>query len=321
MARSLQTLRERFAAYLRQERFDRQPAELYEPNNYILDIGGKRLRPVLVLLGCELAGGRAEDALPAALAVEYFHNYTLIHDDIMDNARLRRGRETAHIRFGLNQAILAGDVLMIYAYEYLGRYDDALSAALIRVMNCTAIEVCEGQSMDLSFETRPAVSEGEYLEMIRLKTSVLLAAALKMGALAGGAVPEQAEALYRYGENLGLAFQMQDDLLDTYGDEQVGKQIGGDILLNKRTLLLIHALESAKTRGDNRLRQWLDRNDAPPVEKIEAVRDLYGEYGSDEYVRTRRDGYVNAALRELEENNLPRPELEGLIDLLVRRSY
>jgi len=321
MIKSLTDLRTAFTAYLEQERFQKQPSELYEPNNYLLNIGGKRLRPVLALLGCELMGKDLKAALPAALAVEYFHNYTLIHDDIMDNASMRRGHDTVHEKFGTNEAILAGDVLMIYAYKYLAKYSAPLSNSLIDIMNTTAIEVCEGQSLDMSFEDRMDVAEGEYLQMIRLKTSVLLAAAFKMGALVGGADEAEADQLYAYGENLGLAFQMQDDLLDTYGGEQVGKQIGGDIIQNKKTLLLIHAIQQEKSAGTDQLHNLIQRQQLEADEKIKKVKGLYGQYGSKEYVIEKRNGYVNAALEALKNIDRPHEPLKELIDALVLRSY
>lgn len=321
MIKSLNELRTVFTDYLEAERFREAPKELYEPNNYILHLGGKRLRPILVLLGCELMGDQTEKALPAALSVEYFHNYTLIHDDIMDQARLRRGREAVHIRYGLNAAILSGDVLLIYAYHYLNKYPDQLLKQLLGILNRTAIEVCEGQSMDLSFESRDSVEESEYLEMIRLKTSVLLAAALKIGALVGGASAETADKLYEYGVNLGLAFQIQDDLLDTYGDDQVGKVIGGDIRQNKKTILLIRALECESDAGSGELAGLLEASGITSTEKIAAVKAIYEKHAVLEYVTAKRDAYVATALNALETIDCPQTPLRSLVDALVKRDF
>jgi geranylgeranyl diphosphate synthase type II len=321
MIKSLNELRDIFESYLEAEKFKGEPQELYAPNNYILGLGGKRLRPILVLLACELLGQSAQKALAAALAIEYFHNYTLMHDDIMDKALLRRGQGTVHAVYGLNEAILSGDVMMIYAYRCLNSYSEPLNRTLIDVMNQTAIEVCEGQSMDLSFEKRADVSEAEYLEMIRLKTSVLLAASLKTGALIGGAKPDEASRIYEYGENLGLAFQMQDDLLDTYGGDQVGKKIGGDIIQNKKTLLLIRALQVAEDHQRGNLLNWLKIEDADPEEKIAQVKELYRDLGVEDYVVAKRDGYVEAALRALTDIKQPHEPLEELVELLVRRNF
>jgi geranylgeranyl diphosphate synthase type II len=320
MNKSLNELKKLFSAYLDEQKFTGGPEELYAPNNYILEHGGKRLRALLVLMGCELMGRDASEALPAALAVEYFHNYTLIHDDIMDKAHIRRGRETVHVKYGTNAAILSGDVLLIYAYHYLNQYDARLTKQLLTILNRTAIEVCEGQSMDMSFEMRSDVGEDEYLEMIRMKTSVLLAAALKFGALIGGATEKEADLLYSYGENLGLAFQMQDDLLDTYGGDQVGKKIGGDILQNKKTLLLIRALAVEKQLGRSDLTQWLSARERDE-EKIAAVKKLYAEFGAKEYVSEKRDDYVKASLEALERIEHDHSALKDLADLLVYRNF
>ena len=321
MIKSLNELRELFNAYLEQEKFTAQPSALYAPNNYILGLGGKRLRPLLVLMACELMGKDAGEALPAALAIEYFHNYTLVHDDIMDNADLRRGHETVHVKYGLNEAILSGDVLLIYAYHYLNSYDSTLNRPLMNILNKTAVEVCEGQSLDLSYEDRNDVNEEEYLEMIRLKTSVLLAAAMKIGALIGDAEEEEVGRIYEYGENLGLAFQMQDDILDTFGDRKVGKKIGGDILQNKKTLLLIRALQKAEGKAAEKLHFWLNKKDFEDHEKINAVKGIYDELAVKDYVLSKRDGYVKAAMKALDNIDRPHDQLKELVELLVLRNH
>ena len=321
MNKSLNSLKEIFDKYLEEQRFTKAPAALYEPNNYILDLGGKRLRPTLVLMACELFGKNASVALPAALTVEYFHNFSLIHDDIMDEASLRRGKPTVHMKYNTNDAILSGDVLLIYAYKYLTSYEAELQKVLISDLTDTAIEVCEGQSMDTSFETRNDVTESEYIEMIRLKTAVLLAASLRMGALIGGATQEEADGLYTYGENLGIAFQIQDDILDTFGGDQVGKQIGGDILQNKKTLLLIRAQEMSKQNNDSNLSNWLEKTEFSDNEKIESVKSIFKQYDVLKYAQTKRDAYVDKALNALQSINKPAEPLEALVDALVVRSF
>ncbi len=321
MNKSLSTLKEIFEQYLEEQRFTKNPKELYEPNNYILSLNGKRLRPILVLMACELFGKESKHALPAALSIEYFHNFSLIHDDIMDEASIRRGKPTVHIKYGVNDAILSGDVLLIYAYKCLSSYPDLLQLQLTNTLTDTAIEVCDGQSMDTSFETRDNVVESEYLEMIRLKTAVLLAAALKIGALIGGATYEEANLLYKYGENLGVAFQIQDDILDSFGGDKVGKQIGGDILQNKKTLLLIKALEASNNKKDTALSIWLEKFDFDKKEKIEAVKTIFHQYNVLEYAENLRESYVAKALDALEAIDKPAAPLKALIEALVVRKY
>lgn len=321
MNKSLNSLKEIFEQYLESHRFKKRPAALYEPNNYILDLGGKRLRPTLVLMACDLFGGSIEKALPAAITIEYFHNFSLIHDDIMDEAALRRGQPTVHKKYNTNDAILSGDVLLVYAFKYLTTYDASLQKLLITDLTETAIEVCEGQSMDTSFESRNDVSEAEYIEMIRLKTAVLLAASLRMGAIIGGAGKEEADLLYAYGENLGIAFQIQDDILDTFGGDLVGKKIGGDILQNKKTLLLIKAQEMSKKNNDKSLSTWLDRSDFNNEEKISAVKHIFDQYEVLKYAEVTRDSYVQKAMQALRSINQPAEPLEALIDALVMRAY
>ncbi|MCB0502642.1 MAG: polyprenyl synthetase family protein [Bacteroidetes bacterium] len=321
MNKSLNSLKEIFEQYLESHRFKKAPAALYEPNNYILDLGGKRLRPTLVLMACDLFGGVIEKALPAALTIEFFHSFSLIHDDIIDEAEIRRGQPTVHKKYNTNDAILSGDVLLIYAYKYLTTYDASLQKQLITDLTETAIEVCEGQSMDTSFESRNDVLEAEYIEMIRLKTAVLLAASLRMGAIIGGAGKEETDLLYAYGENLGVAFQIQDDILDTFGGDLVGKQIGGDILQNKKTLLLIRAQEMSKKNNDTSLSTWLNKSQFNSKEKINAVKQLFDQYEVLKYAEAKRDSYVQKAITALRSINQPAEPLEALIDALVMRTY
>ena len=219
------------------------PADLYEPVKYILSLGGKRMRPALLLMACDLFGGDVEAALSPALAIEVFHNFSLVHDDMMDNAPLRRGKATVHERWGQNAGILSGDVMLVLAYQLMMKVDDRLLRQVLDVFSQTAVGVCEGQQLDMDFEKLQTVGIDEYQNMIRLKTSVLLGGALKIGALIGGADMADAELLYGFGEHLGIAFQLQDDILDVYGDpDKFGKQVGGDIISNKKTYLLIKGI-------------------------------------------------------------------------------
>ncbi len=252
------------------------PDSLYEPVRYTLGLGGKRLRPVLALMACEMSGGQAEEALPVALALELFHNFTLLHDDIMDRATLRRGQQPVYLKFGINAAILSGDVMMVKAWELLGRLPDALLPRALQQFNRAARLVCEGQQLDLDYEKRPAVTVEEYLEMIRMKTAELLAASLSVGALAGGGDEQSVSGFYECGIQLGLSFQLQDDLLDTFGRaDTFGKQQGGDILNNKKTYLLVRALEKAGPPERGQLEHWLNEPNPNPAEKIWAVTELF----------------------------------------------
>ncbi len=252
----------------------REPYGLYEPIAYTLASGGKRLRPQLVLLGTELFGAEATRALPAALAIEVFHNFTLLHDDVMDKAPVRRGKPTVHVRWDDNTAILSGDQMMIEAYRLLAQLPDAVLPTVLRLFNQMATEICEGQQYDMEFERRTDVSLDEYMHMIRLKTSVLLATALQIGAYIAGATEVQQQALYDYGIHVGLAFQIQDDVLDVYGDPATfGKTIGGDILCNKKTCMLLTARENATGADLAELERLLAA--APSEEKIQAMTALY----------------------------------------------
>ncbi len=251
---------------------------LYSPVNYSLEIGGKRLRPVLLLLSYNLFSDDIENALPSAIAIEVFHNFTLLHDDIMDKAGVRRNRPTVHKKFDENSAILSGDAMAFLSYKYLLEKSSKNIIPVVELFSKTAIEVCEGQQFDMDFETRLDVSEKEYIGMIRLKTAVLLASSLKLGALLANADNEVASQLYKFGMNLGLAFQLQDDLLDSFGDEKTfGKRIGGDILANKKTFLLITALENAPQNKKTELLDWVTRKNFVAEEKITAVKNIYNE--------------------------------------------
>ncbi len=308
-----------FENTLSRQDFDRQPGELYEPISYILSLGGKRLRPALTLAACALAGGKAEDALMPALAIEVFHNFSLLHDDIMDKATLRRGQKTVHEKWNTNVAILSGDAMLVQSYQYLAAIDAAILPAVLKVFSKTALEVCEGQQYDLNFETADHIREEDYLEMIRLKTSVLLGCALKIGALVGGAAPSEADKLYRFGESIGIAFQIQDDLLDAFADNsKFGKTQGGDILHDKKTLLMIHALGNASADQQEILR----RNYNSDPEKIAAISQLFNELGSTEYATSKMEAYYREALTNLDEvtgNAAVKLELAKFAEWLIRR--
>jgi geranylgeranyl diphosphate synthase, type II len=266
-----------FQKYLDKNTFIQSPTELYEPVNYILSLGGKRLRPLLVLMGCELFDSRLQKALPAAFAVEIFHNFTLLHDDIMDAAPLRRGKPTVHHKYGINTGILSGDVMLIVAYQYLTHIKgDKKTVKLLRIFNKMAQEVCDGQQLDMNFENRNDVTIPEYIQMIELKTSVLVAAAFQMGALIGGATDTEAEHLYEFGKNVGIAFQIQDDILDTFGDpEKFGKKVGGDIVQNKKTYLVLKSYEIGNATQKADLEKLMHTPTTNEVEKITAVKNIF----------------------------------------------
>lgn len=301
------------------------PAELYEPVRYILSLGGKRLRPALLLMACDLFGGDVEAALEPALAIEVFHNFTLMHDDIMDNAPLRRGKATVHAKWNNNTGILSGDAMLVLSYQLMMQVEDRLLRPVLDIFNATALGVCEGQQLDMNFEKRNDVSIGEYLEMIRLKTAVLLGGALKTGALIGGADMEDAGLLNTFGENLGVAFQLQDDILDVYGDpEKFGKQVGGDIIANKKTYLLIKAFELADKQQTEELSNWISRANFDNDEKVAAVTAVYRSLGVRQYAENAMQDYARKAFQALDAINLPE-DTKGLLrrfadGLLVREN-
>jgi geranylgeranyl diphosphate synthase type II len=319
----IEDLRDSFTSYLEENKFSIPPVELYEPNNYFLSIGGKRLRPAMLLLANSLFGGKTSEALPAALALEYFHNFSLIHDDVMDKAPLRRGMVTIHEKYGLNTAILSGDVLLVYAYKYIALTPSQLMPAILNIFTETAIEVCEGQQRDMNFENREDVTLEEYLFMIRQKTSVLLAAGMKIGALIGGASKEDAQAMYDFALDLGIAFQIQDDYLDCYGDATlVGKLTGGDIIQNKKTLLLIQAMNNETAIGSIRLQELLKEENQET--KVRKVLELFEEHKIPELTLLQRDSLINSALQHLQKISLEdnkKNQLKYLIDYLVLRKY
>lgn len=296
--------------------FDKQPANLYQPIVYILGNAGKRIRPVLTILACELFSGKAEDAIYAALGLEVFHNFTLLHDDIMDNAPVRRGLPTVHEKWNANVAILSGDAMMVEAYNLMTRVPDKNLRQVLQVFSDIALGVCEGQQYDMDFESRKQVSESEYIEMIRLKTSVLLAACLKTGAIIGGASLEDAEHLYEFGLNIGLAFQLKDDWLDVYGDAAVfGKKTGGDIVENKKTYMLIKALELAGVNEKAELDNWLSITDGNEKDKIAGVTAIYNRLNINKLALDKANSYAALAFNELEKVNASDDKKEVLRNL------
>ena len=296
-----------FDKYLTTQSYDMSPIELYRPINYVLSIGGKRLRPAIVLLSCYLFKGSYEEALPAAYAIEVFHNFTLLHDDIMDNAPLRRGQPTVHEKFGMNAGILSGDVMLVHAYDALLHLKDQTKVNLVmKVFTKQAIEVCQGQQMDMNFEIQKNVSIDEYLKMIELKTSVLLASAMQMGAILGGADDKNANMIYQFGLHLGIAFQLQDDLLDTFGDpKKFGKKVGGDIAQNKKTILYLKALEHADASQKSQLKRLYNGTEIDENEKISAVVQLFNQLNIKSKTQQLQDDYRQKAFSYLSELEVP----------------
>ncbi len=298
------------------------PDELYEPIRYILDLGGKRLRPMLTLLGCDLFEGNVKQSLPAAYAVELFHNFTLIHDDIMDNATIRRHKPTVHTRFGMPRAILSGDVALIYSYEFLNRLSPDQTHECIRLFNSTAIKVCEGQQYDMNFQLQEKVSIADYLTMIEYKTAVLLACSLKLGAIIAGAPEKDASLLYDFGRKMGICFQLMDDLLDSFGEEKkLGKIIGGDIAENKKTFLMIKAIELAKGRTKQKLKFYLTNN-IPVNEKVSNIINIYHHLGIEEKTKAEISKLHKQALKSLSKINASEKKkiaLKGFAEALLHR--
>lgn len=311
--------------FIEQLPYNRKPTTLYDPVKYVLSIGGKRIRPTLMLLAYNLYKEEPADILMQAVALETYHNYTLLHDDLMDNADLRRGHETVHKKWNDNQAILSGDSMLVLAYQ---RMAVGLNDNLKEVLNLfteTALEIGEGQQYDIDFETRNDVSEDEYIEMIRLKTSVLLACGLKIGAILGGASDEDADNLYKFGEQIGLAFQLQDDYLDVYGDEKVfGKAIGGDITSNKKTYMLINAFNRANDEQRAELRKWVDAKNFNREEKVNAMTKLYNQIGIDKLAQQKIQYFFKESKRYLDVVSVPdtrKHELRAYAEAMMKRKY
>lgn len=305
--------------------FGNHPKELYDPIRYIMDLGGKRMRPILTLMAYQLYKDRPEEVLRPALAVEVFHNFTLMHDDIMDNAPLRRGQPTVHEKWNPNVAILSGDTMLVKAYDLLLDVGAGKLFTALQLFNRCAAEVCEGQQIDMNFESAFAVTEGEYLEMIRLKTAVLLGFSLELGAVMGDAPGEQAGLLRDFGTNIGIGFQLKDDLLDVYGDQKkFGKQVGGDIIANKKTFLLIKALENAKGDDRRQLENWQMVKEFDKNEKVAAVTAIYNRCGIRELTERKMNEYFGLGLQQLNQLNAPASKKQVLVDfahyLIARES-
>ena len=305
--------------------YDRKPEGLYEPIRYVLSMGGKRIRPTLMLLAYNLYKEDPESILSSAVALETYHNYTLLHDDLMDHADVRRGMPTVHRKWDANTAILSGDSMLVLAYQRMAQCPVEKLKPVLDLFTETALEIGEGQQYDMEFETRNDVREEEYIEMIRLKTSVLLACALKIGALLAGASDEDADNLYRFGEKIGLAFQLQDDYLDVYGDPKVfGKAIGGDIMCNKKTYMLINAFNLAGDSQRKDLQRWVDAAEPNPKEKIAAVTRLYDEIGIRELAEEKIRYYFDESRKYLEAVSVPdsrKAELRAYTDKMMHRKY
>ena len=298
-----------------------EPANLYEPIRYIMSLGGKRIRPVMVLMAAELFTDEVKKALDVALAIETFHNFTLVHDDIMDNAPLRRGKKTIHEKWGVNTAILSGDVMMVEANKHLSKADVNVLKQVLETFNLTAQGVCEGQQLDMEFEQRNNVSIPEYINMIRLKTAVLLGGAMKLGGIVGGASTVDADLLYKFGENLGIAFQLQDDILDVYANpEKFGKQVGGDIIANKKTFLHLKAL--ALAQGDEG--KALNSNLSDAKEKIKQVTALYNKYDIKALATSEMDQYLTMAYQALTDLGVAdekKTQFRELIKQILEREH
>lgn len=302
---TIEQLRDIIKAELDREEYVEEPYSLFEPIKYIMEDGGKRLRPVLTLMAYNLYRDDIEKAFKSAIGIEIFHNYTLLHDDVMDDAELRRGRQTVHKKWNSNVAILSGDAAAITAYKYIETVEDLYLRRVIDGFNQVAMDVCKGQQYDMEFETRDDVTEEEYIQMIYLKTSVLIAGSMRHGALIAGAPEHEYKALYDFGGYLGLVFQLQDDYLDVYGEvEEFGKKIGGDILCNKKTYMLIKALELAGEEDKASLREWLNKERFNPAEKIKDVTEIYNRAGIKEVVMAKIDDYLEKSRAALDEVNV-----------------
>lgn len=315
-------LLEKINSHIADLQFTRTPQGLYEPVSYVLSMGGKRIRPVLMLMAYNLYREDVESIFGPATGIEVYHNYTLLHDDLMDRADRRRGKETVHKVWGDNAAILSGDAMLVLAYQFMAQCPEARLKEVLDLFSLTALEICEGQQLDMEFESRKDVTEEEYLEMIRLKTSVLLAASLKIGAFLGGAPSEDADLLYDFGMNLGVAFQLKDDLLDVYGDAAVfGKNIGGDILCNKKTYMLIKAFEHADSGQLRQLDAWVDAASFNPEEKIAAVTALYDQIGIKALCEEKIKEYSGRAADSLEAVRMADERKEALKVLMANLMY
>lgn len=311
----LTSYQKEFHQYLNEKNWVREPKNLYNPIDYIIQLSGKRIRPILTLMACDILSGTFKKALPAALAVEVFHNFTLVHDDIMDDAPLRRGKKTVHEKWDLNRGILSGDAMLILAYQYFENYTPEIFQKLAILFSKTALEVCDGQQLDIDFETRNDVTIDQYLQMIRLKTSVLVAAALKMGAIVAESSDKDANLLYEYGLNLGLAFQLQDDYLDTFGDpETFGKQVGGDIIENKKTFLYLKAIELSNKEDKQKLEFFYKQKFKNSSIKVDEVRRIFERCDIPTLIQKLIHQYTEAAFDLLKNMNISKLNREKLTD-------
>ena len=305
----------------------KSPENLYEPIQYILNLGGKRIRPLLVLMSADLFGHKYKEAVSAALAIEIFHNFTLVHDDIMDSAELRRGSVTVHNKWNINTGIISGDVMLIKAYQALEEYENPLFSKLTKLLNKTALEVCEGQQYDIDFEEKVDVNQNNYLEMIRLKTAVLIGCALKMGALIADASQDDLEAIYEFGELLGIAFQIQDDYLDVYGDSiSFGKKIGGDIIENKKTILFHYAMSNGSINEKKELLKWYDKRTINEIgnKKIDVVKSIFDKTNAGEACMKLVNDYTMKAFKILSNLEIS-PEAKNIFknfgENLMKREF
>jgi geranylgeranyl diphosphate synthase type II len=315
---------EEFLKYLQSKNWIQEPKNLYEPIDYILQLGGKRIRPVLTLMAADIFSDDYKKAMPAALAVEVFHNFTLVHDDIMDDAPLRRGKKTVHEKWDLNTGILSGDAMLILAYQYFENYEPVVFQKLAKLFSKTALEVCDGQQLDVDFETRNDVTIDEYINMIRLKTSVLVAAALKMGAIVAETNDNNANLIYNFGLNLGLAFQLQDDYLDTFGDpETFGKQVGGDIIENKKTFLYLKALEVADEETATKLEYFYSAKRKENTIKVTEVTRIFKINDIPFLIKQEIEDYTQKAfdtLNKMDISNANKENLKGFGLWLMNRT-
>lgn len=302
---TISQFQEIFISYLKSHTLDKEPKNLYDPISYILNLGGKRMRPVLTLMASEVFDTDCKAALPAAMAVEVFHNFSLVHDDIMDDAPVRRGKQTVHEKWDLNTGILSGDAMLILAYQYFEQYEPEVFRDLAKLFSKTALEVCEGQQMDVDFETRTDVTIPEYLKMIEYKTAVLVAAAMQMGAIVAKTSEKEARLIYDFGLNLGLAFQLQDDYLDAFGDpETFGKQVGGDIIENKKTYLYLKAIEFSSDKTSTELQKLFSLQLDDNSEKIITAKNIFNESGASKATQEAIEMYTLKAFETLGKMNI-----------------
>lgn len=318
--KSILELQELIEAELAAISYPEKPDDLYAPIDYVMSLGGKRMRPTLLLLAHQLFKADLQQALSPALAVEVFHNFTLLHDDIMDDAPLRRGKQTVHEKWNPNVAILSGDTMLVQAYQLVGAAPPKVLKSVLDVFSQTALEVCEGQQYDMDFETRNDVTIEEYVQMIEYKTAVLLAGALKIGALTGGATTQEADHLYEFGRNIGIAFQLKDDLLDVFGDQdKFGKQVGGDILSNKKTYLYLKSLADAKGTQKAALKHWFSSKEFDAEEKMLAVKSIYTELQIERQTKEKMQAYYEVAMKHLSAIPGDKTGLEQFANMLMVR--